>query len=674
MEVLRIMRVLSLFDGICCGHLALERAGIKIDSYDAYEIEKNAIKATETNFPDVVQHGDVTKEDFTKYKGKIDLIIGGSPCFPEDALVLCEEGLKPISRIQVGDKVITHKGRLRKVLKTGAKFSNTVMVKGAGSSGIECTPNHPFYTCNKNRVWNKEKHDYEYILTDPTWEKAENLKGKMWLNLCNFNENLSIPPFPKGKQGTRGKGKISDFKFTPAFFYFIGRWLGDGWTNIHKRKHRPDSWMKRIVVCCSHDEAGELRVSLKETGLHFSENDERTVHRFTCSSTQLYDWLTENFGRYSGGKKIPLWVYSLPVEYKQQLIMGYVDADGYINKKGNIVVASVNKALIVEFKILMGQIGFTSCLSHYKRNPTCVIEGRTVNQRDTYGCDCYSNPRSSMFVKEGYWGLVRSVEPYRESVMVYNLEVEEDNSYTVDGIVVHNCQGFSSSGKQLNFNDPRSKLFFEYVRAIKECQPKYFLLENVVMKKEWQDIISSYLGVEPIEINSSLVSAQNRRRLYWTNIPNVTLPEDKNITLEDILEDIKFPNPAAIRGRRLNKATIVGRRLDENGHRKDTDKTIPITQCLEVRATNTDKSNCLTTVDKDNVLTPLPIGRHPDAFKNNLPFRYYTTKEMCRLQTVPDDFLNMIPDSAARKALGNGWTVDVIAHIFSFLPDEYKKE
>lgn len=236
------------------------------------------------------------------------------------------------------------------------------------------------------------------------------------------------------------------------------------------------------------------------------------------------------------------------------------------------------------------------------------------------------------------------------------------------------CQGFSSSGKQLNFNDPRSKLFFEYVRAIKECQPKYFLLENVVMKKEWQDIISSYLGVEPIEINSSLVSAQNRRRLYWTNIPNVTLPEDKNITLEDILEDIEFPNPAAIRGRRLNKATIVGRRLDKNGHRKDTDKTIPITQCLEVRATNTDKSNCLTTVDKDNVLTPLPIGRHPDAFKNNLPFRYYTTKEMCRLQTVPDDFLNMIPDSAARKALGNGWTVDVIAHIFSFLPDEYKED
>lgn len=236
------------------------------------------------------------------------------------------------------------------------------------------------------------------------------------------------------------------------------------------------------------------------------------------------------------------------------------------------------------------------------------------------------------------------------------------------------CTNLSMAGNGQGLKGSQSKLFYEYARAIKEAQPKYFLLENVIMKKEWEDIITNILGVEPIEINSSLVSAQNRRRLYWTNIPNVTLPEDKNITLEDILEDIEFPNPAAIRGRRLNKATIVGRRLDKNGHRKDTDKTIPIIQCLEVRATNTDKSNCLTTVDKDNVLTPLPIGRHPDAFKNNLPFRYYTTKEMCRLQTVPDDFLNMIPDSAARKALGNGWTVDVIAHIFSFLPNEYKED
>ncbi len=229
------------------------------------------------------------------------------------------------------------------------------------------------------------------------------------------------------------------------------------------------------------------------------------------------------------------------------------------------------------------------------------------------------------------------------------------------------CQGFSFAGKQLNFDDPRSKLFFEFVRLINECKPKYFLLENVVMKKEYEDIITEYLGVAPIKINSSLVSAQNRVRLYWTNIPGVGIPEDRGITLNDVLEIDSNDNPAAIRGRRLNKATIIGRRLNEAGKRSDYNKDIPITQCLEVRATNTNKSNCLTTVDKDNVLTPLPIGRHPNAFKDKLPFRYYSLLEYERLQTLPEGYTNLVSISQAKKMIGNAWTVDVIAHIFSYL-------
>lgn len=230
------------------------------------------------------------------------------------------------------------------------------------------------------------------------------------------------------------------------------------------------------------------------------------------------------------------------------------------------------------------------------------------------------------------------------------------------------CQGFSFAGKQLNFSDPRSKLFFEFVRLKNDCNPKYFLLENVMMKKEYQDVISQHLGVEPIIINSSLVSAQNRVRLYWTNIPGVTIPEDRNIKLSDIIENLDLDEPGAIRGRQLNKGTILGRRLDKNGVRKDYDKAVPITQCLEVRATNRDKSNCLTTVAKDNVLTSMPVGRHPDAFLNKLPYRYYTVKEYCRLQTLPDDYFNgCASDNQARKMCGNGWTADVIAHILSFI-------
>ena len=118
------------------------------------------------------------------------------------------------------------------------------------------------------------------------------------------------------------------------------------------------------------------------------------------------------------------------------------------------------------------------------------------------------------------------------------------------------CQGFSKSGNRLNFEDPRSKLFFEFVRILKECKPKYFLLENVVMNKESRDIISEYLGVEPIEINSNLVSAQSRRRLYWTNIPNVTVPEDKGIVIKDILEDNGIADIVINQGKQLQKADI----------------------------------------------------------------------------------------------------------------------
>ncbi len=235
------------------------------------------------------------------------------------------------------------------------------------------------------------------------------------------------------------------------------------------------------------------------------------------------------------------------------------------------------------------------------------------------------------------------------------------------------CQGFSFSGKQLNFEDPRSKLFFEFVRLIKEVKPKYWLLENVVMKQEYQDVISQHLGVEPVKLNSALTSAQNRVRLYWANF-EITEPTDQGIKLEDILEDTEMIGPSAIRGRRLNKATILGRRLDERGKRQDYDKSVPITQCLEVRATNRDKSNCLTTVAKDTVLTTMEVGRHPDAFNRKLPFRNYTKIERCRLMNLPDNYCDEISDNQTVKVTGNGWEVGMVTHIFNQMVAQADKE
>tara|TARA_R110000822_G_scaffold56923_2_gene143564 strand:- start:134 stop:1039 length:906 start_codon:yes stop_codon:yes gene_type:complete len=225
------------------------------------------------------------------------------------------------------------------------------------------------------------------------------------------------------------------------------------------------------------------------------------------------------------------------------------------------------------------------------------------------------------------------------------------------------CQGFSFAGKQLNFQDPRSKLFFEFVRLKNELKPKYFLLENVRMKKESQDIISKYLGVEPIIINSNLVSAQNRVRFYWTNIPNLKLPEDKNILLKHVLQD-KNEIVGARRGRYL----IDGIRQD--GKMLTAGKT---KQYLEIR--NDEKSNCLTTVQKDNVVIRNKskcvrsggrgsYDRHEwDSLDKNHT-RKLTVLECERLQTLPDNYTNYVSNSQRYKMIGNGWTVDVIAHIF----------
>jgi site-specific DNA-cytosine methylase len=222
------------------------------------------------------------------------------------------------------------------------------------------------------------------------------------------------------------------------------------------------------------------------------------------------------------------------------------------------------------------------------------------------------------------------------------------------------CQGFSFSGKQLNFQDPRSKLFFEFVKALKELNPQYWLLENVVMKQEYQDVITNHLGVNPQKLNSAKTSAQNRVRLYWANF-QITEPKDQKIQLSHILESYEMPN----------KASILGRRLDERGRRQDYNKSVSITQCLEVRATNRDKSNCLTTVAKDTVLTTMPIGRHPDAFNKKLPYRNYTKVERCRLMNLPDDYCEDISLNQTVKATGNGWDVGMITHIFKELKNQF---
>lgn len=259
------------------------------------------------------------------------------------------------------------------------------------------------------------------------------------------------------------------------------------------------------------------------------------------------------------------------------------------------------------------------------------------------------------------------------------------------------------------------RLFMEYVRALNESECKYFLYENnYSIHQNIKDEISKRLGVEPIMINSALVSAQNRKRCYWTNIPVTSFPADKGILLKDVLEsgvawqDKSYCMTARYSGAVISNTlerkqrTMIAEPIGaaQRGRYVDDNKT---EQHIEVREDG--KSNCLTTVQKDTlVCAPIRIGQYGKGgqgqriysvrgksvtlsangggqgaktglYKIDLPdgdyiIRKLTPIEAERLQTLPDNYTFGISNTQRYKCIGNGWTVDVIAHILGGLTDE----
>jgi|SRR5579863_1500087 len=236
------------------------------------------------------------------------------------------------------------------------------------------------------------------------------------------------------------------------------------------------------------------------------------------------------------------------------------------------------------------------------------------------------------------------------------------------------CQGFSFAGKQLNFEDPRSKLFFEFVRIYEEIKLEHpdvkVFLENVMMKKEYQAVISKALGMECIMINSALVSAQNRKRLYWTNIPFQGQPTDRGILLKDILIDAR----AVLRWQNKKQGAVIDFEKsatlcasDKTGLSKiqfvirnkffDTEQKIKNFSHNQYATTNNGRISSLSSIKDNGIICNglFDTGEHINQL---------TMIESERLQGVPDDYSNCVSKSQRYRMLGNGWNVDTIVHLF----------
>jgi len=219
------------------------------------------------------------------------------------------------------------------------------------------------------------------------------------------------------------------------------------------------------------------------------------------------------------------------------------------------------------------------------------------------------------------------------------------------------CQDLSNykydRGDVKGLEGSKSSLFYHFVRLLKETKPKFFLLENVAsMQKKWVDIISKELGVKPIMINSSLVCAAERKRLYWTNIPNITQPKDKKIFLKDIVFINNIPE----------KYWYSKYSVTYNGSDKKVEATLNLNghrQAKEVYNLKFKSNTLLCDGDGGNLVKKIfQYGK----VRKLIPIEYE------RIQTLPDNYTQGLSDSRRYSVIGNGWTVDVISHIFSFIP------
>lgn len=374
---------------------------------------------------------------------KADCWCFGFPCFAKGTYILTEKGYIPIEDVSVGDKVLTHKGRWRKVTATmhrdGARLWD---VNGFGILPTRTTAEHPYYVTKPDQPMEFKKVEQ----LDDSW--------------------YSTMVLPDAESDGYSK----------EMWWIIGRYLADGWRV--ERKDRPSGG--RIVFAISDDKRAEFEQRLREAKLHGTYTKERTCGKYHVCNNQLYEYL-EKFGKYAHGKRIPREALCLPREKAKYFFDGYMSGDGRSDREE---ATSTSAALILGMCIIAQRLGKSVPAVYYtRRDEKCVIQGRECRQRDTYTFRI-----SSKSVKGHYRARYVCRELYQPTESddfgtVYNISVEEDNSYVANGAIVHNCQDISVAGKQAGFQGNRSSLFFRVMYLVgqlkEEDKPTYLFIENV---------------------------------------------------------------------------------------------------------------------------------------------------------------------------------------------------
>lgn len=358
------------------------------------------------------------------------------PCFTENTLVYTINGYKNIKDVNEGEYLYTHLGNCKKITKkyiTEYNNNKLIKLKVKYIPIIETTPNHPFYVRKVNyittprlKIINKE---------NPEWIIADNIEDNYYHGI-KINDKNIIPEFNIEKNINQYSSNIINKKLDDKNeWYFLGYYLGDGWS----RQDRKGTF---FLVFNNNDEK-----ELTEKFNKIISNNKVKVRQSGCVVYTYYDcvfdFIVKMFGYKAHNKVIPEWVMNAPIEYLQEFINGYIKADGCIHKNNLIDITTTSVDIAYKIQLILLKLNIISSVTYQERPNKCIIEGRLVNQRNTYSIKFYKNRKNPIrsFIDKGYaWFPFISKEYIDiEKTYVYNFDVEDDHTYIINNICVHNC-------------------------------------------------------------------------------------------------------------------------------------------------------------------------------------------------------------------------------------------
>lgn len=359
------------------------------------------------------------EENFFHPKAEDDL---QNWCWGKGTPILTSVGYRPIEELKVGDLVYTHNGELKPIVNTMHHYDeNTCKLKVSGAyDDLTCTKNHELFTTPFDYIGNKYTKHYK----DLTKKPVKDIGSKDLLHLFKLN------------------GKVD---FDKDLAYIIGRYIGDGW---HTKTDR-------YYICCSFNEAVDLEKHLNDAKIKYNRNTNKTVFEYLISKLKnplLIEFLSDCGGNAST-KRVPSKCLNWNTDSLKYLIKGYIDADGYKNKKGQIKAGTVSYELANDILLILRTIGYNPTCDITYREGKSIIQGREVNIKNRYNISYFEDINRSKYVKNctTYSLRLSDAEPQE----VYNITVQDNHSYIAGGIISSNCGG---TNKMLAF-DPDGKAF-----------------------------------------------------------------------------------------------------------------------------------------------------------------------------------------------------------------------